>query len=116
MLFKQCLDLVELTEGKELIELLKIFIIDVYPELVKFVDACALRREVDRAALRFTEFLPLRVEQQREGDAVALPAGLFAREVHTGDDVHLLVVAAHLKGAAVFVVEVVVVKGLQQYI
>ena len=116
MLLEQRLYLVKFAEGEEPVELFKVLVVDVYPELVEFVDARALRREVDRAALRLAELLPLRVEKQGEGDAVALAAGFFAREVHASDDVHLLVVAAHLQGAAVFVVEVVVVKGLKQYI
>lgn len=111
---EQRLYLVELAEGEELEELFKVLVVDVDPELVELVDAGTLGREVDGAAFGFAEFLSLRVEQEREGDAVALPAGFFAREVHARDDVDLLVVAAHLERAAVFVVEVVEVEGLEQ--
>lgn len=74
---------------------------------------CARQRD-RRRRFRLAELLALCVEQQWEGHAVALIAGLFARKVDASDDIDLLVVAAHLECAAVFAVQVVEIVGLQQ--
>ena len=108
--------LVKLHECEKFIKLFKIAVVNIYPELIKLVYACAMRRQVDCSALRFSKFLSLCVEQKGECDPVALAAGFFSCKVHAGYYVYLLVVAAHLKRAVQLVVHVVEVVSLKQYV
>jgi hypothetical protein len=53
--------LVKFHKCEELIQLFKVAVVDIYPELIELVYACAMRREVDSAALGFSELsVPVR--------------------------------------------------------
>ena len=93
-----------------------VLIANVSPVLVEFIRCCFFRIQPYSAGYCFTHFYTFRVCQQFECHAVSGFLGFTTDQFYTGDDVGPLVVAAHLQGAVVSLVQFVEVITLHDHV
>ena len=109
-------DLVRLKQGEQLHVRDHVSVIDVDPELVEPVRRCLFRIQRGRTADRLAELLARCGGDERVRHGVRLRPARPADQVHAGQDVAPLVRAAHLKLAAVLVVQHEIVVSLEQHV
>ena len=108
-----------LLQGQERVELQQPFhvpVVRVHPELIELVRRRALRVEPHRSCFRLAELRARRREQEGLRQAEGLAAARLSDVLRPRQQVPLLVVSPHLQLAAVVIVEVLEVDGLQEHV